>query len=77
MAQKIRVVTSYGGWFDMDRMPEFNLFQFATSLRATGFLLNETVYVPQEHVVSVFLFDSDTPPQMPPSTSPMGSGTLQ
>jgi hypothetical protein len=79
MTQKIRVVTSYGGWFDMDKPPDFQLPQYVQSIRAAGYMLNDMLYVPHEHVVTIFTFDSEAPPPMPPSVSTMGSGsgTLQ
>ena len=76
MTQKIRVVTSYGGWFDMDEPPNFNLVNYVSSIRAAGYALNDKLYVPHEHIVTIFTFDTDVPPAMPPSASTM-TGTLQ
>lgn len=76
MTQKIRVVTSYGGWFDMEEPPDFSLPQYVQSIRAAGYALNDKLYVPHEHIVTIYTFDSDAPPAMPPGVPTM-TGTLQ
>lgn len=69
--RKIRVTCSTGHWFDMDEPPGFELSQYVTSVRATGFMLNDRMYVPHEHVVSIFIYDVDNPPAEP--ARPQGS----
>lgn len=79
MTQKIRVITSFGGWFDMDKPPDFSLPVYVQAIRAAGYSLNDTIYVPHEHVVSIFVFDPDADPKMPtPGGMRMpGGGVLQ
>ena len=79
MTQKIRVVTSYGGWFDMDEPPAFDLPAYVQAVRAAGYALNKTMYVPHEHIVTIFTFDTNNMPEQPvPGSAPLGpSGTLQ
>lgn len=60
--QKIRLVTTTGWWFDMDKPADFNMFIFATSIRATGFLINDALYQPQETIASIFVYNEDNPP---------------
>lgn len=62
--QKIRLVTTTGWWFDMDKPADFNMFVFATSIRATGFLINDMVYQPQETIASIFVYDAEKPPEL-------------
>lgn len=72
MTQKIRVITSFGGWFDMDAPVTFDLPQYVQAIRAAGYSLNNTIYVPHEHIVSIFVFDPDAEPKMPtPAGTPM------
>lgn len=70
MTQKIRVITSFGGWFDMDAPPSFHLPTYVQSIRAAGYALNDTIYVPHEHVISIFVFDPDADPKMPTPAGP-------
>lgn len=75
MTQKIRVITSFGGWFDMDKPPDFNLPTYVQSIRAAGYALNDTMYVPHEHVITIFVFDPEAEPKMPtPAGTPMPPG---
>ena len=79
MTLKIRVITSFGGWFDMDQPDNFDLPTYVNAIRACGYALNKTLYVPHEHVVTIFTFDTEAMPEQPvPGSSPlMPSGTLQ
>ena len=79
MAMKIRVITSYGGWFDMDQPPEFDLTVYVQAVRAAGYALNKQMYVPHEHIVTIFTFDTEAMPEQPtPGSAPLGpTGTLQ
>lgn len=60
--QKVRVVTTTGWWFDMNKPPDFNMFNFVMSIRSTGYLINERIYQPAETISSIFVFDADMPP---------------
>ncbi|MDE2471844.1 MAG: hypothetical protein KGL35_24750 [Bradyrhizobium sp.] len=71
MTEKIRVVT-VNGWFDMDKPAEFVLPVYVQAIRAAGYILNVTSYVPHEHIVLIMVYDTDKPP-----TGPQMSGTLQ
>lgn len=62
--QKVRVVTTTGWWFDMDKPDDFNMFNFATSIRATGFLINDALYQPADKISSIFVYNEDSPPQL-------------
>jgi hypothetical protein len=78
VTQKIRVITSFGGWFDMDKPPDFSLPTYIQHIRAAGYMLNETMYVPHDQLVSVFVFDTDNMPQVPQGVPmPPHGGTLQ
>ena len=63
--KKIRATTSFGGWFDMDSPPDFHLPSYVQSIRAAGYCLNETMYVPHAAIISIFVFDPEASPQMP------------
>jgi hypothetical protein len=79
MTLKIRVITAYGSWFDMDQPPGFELPAYVQSIRAAGYMLNATLYVPHEHLVTIFTFDTEAMPEQPlPGGTPLGpTGTLQ
>ena len=79
MTLKIRVITAYGQWFDMNQPEKFELSVFVQAIRAAGYMLNPTLYVPHEHIVTIFTFDTEAMPEQPvPGSSPlMPSGTLQ
>jgi hypothetical protein len=79
MTLKIRVITSYGGWFDMDQPEKFDLCTYVQAIRAAGYALNKSLYVPHEHIVTIFTFDSEAMPEQPvPGSQPLGpTGTLQ
>ena len=79
MTLKIRVITAYGGWFDMDQPKDFDLPVYVQSVRAAGYALNKTLYVPHEPLVTIFTFDTDAAPEQTMTGSqPLGpTGTLQ
>lgn len=70
MGQKIRVITSYGGCFDMDSPPDFKLQTYIQAVRAAGYALNDTIYVPLDHIVSIFVYDPDAAPMPTPNGPP-------
>lgn len=61
--RKLRITTVNGNFFDMDLLPDFNMFTFMTNIKAAGFLLTEAVYVPLDMVECVFVYNADKPPQ--------------
>ena len=79
MTLKIRVITSFGGWFDMDQPENFDLPTYVAAIRSAGDALNKTLYVPHEHIVTIFTFDTEARPDMPtPGGQPINpTGTLQ
>jgi hypothetical protein len=62
MAQKIRVVTRDGNFFDMDRPDSWSLTNYVSNVRASGCILNEQIYVPHDFIGCIFTFDTDAPP---------------
>jgi hypothetical protein len=62
MTQKIRVVTRDGNFFDMDKPDNWTLPGYVSSVRATGCILNEQIYVPHDFISCIFTFDTDAPP---------------
>ena len=78
MTLKIRVITSFGGWFDMDQPENFDLPNYVQAIRAAGYALNKTLYVPHDHIVTIFTFDTGAEPQPVPHGTPLDlTGTLQ
>jgi hypothetical protein len=63
--QMVRVVMREGGgWFDMDKPDDFNMLAFMTSVRATGHIMNDHMYVPLDMIASIFIWSQDNPPKM-------------
>lgn len=63
--EMIRVVTKLGHYFDMDRPADFNMISFVTLIKANGHILNEHMFQPLDQIVSIFIFNVDSPPKMP------------
>jgi hypothetical protein len=57
----VRVVTTQGMWFDLDMPDNFSMSAFATSIRITGFLLNDYIYQPAESIATIYVWE-DKPP---------------
>lgn len=72
MSQKMRVIT-INGWFDQDTPAEFNLPAWIMGVRAAGYILNNSTYVEGRYVVSVVVYDSDSPPAPPNQAPPVGT----
>jgi hypothetical protein len=65
MTPKIRMVTRDGNFFDMDQPENFDLPTYVNAIRACGYALNKTLYVPHEFIGVIFTFDADAPPPTP------------
>ena len=66
--KKLRVIhkTSLGPlgslFFDSDVPEDFSLPTFISSIRAVGYLLFETVYVPLDEIAAILVWSEDKPP---------------
>lgn len=62
MTTKIRVVTRDGNFFDMDQPEGWSMLAYVSSIRASGCIVNEQIYVPHEFIGCIFAYDADAPP---------------
>src|ERR1700676_5261516 len=58
----VRVVTTLGHVFDMDKPDDFNMVMFATSIKANACILNPHLFQPLEHIATIFCWSEDKPP---------------
>ncbi len=65
MTHKVRIVTDNNGFFDLDKPDDFVLGVFVTSIRSAGYFLGDTVYIPVDKIVTIFVHDLDNPQAAP------------
>lgn len=58
----VRVVLSSTSYVDFEAPEGFSLLRFVTDVRATGYWLNETIYVPASEIKGIFIWQGDAPP---------------
>jgi len=64
--EKIRVVTTVG-WFDLDKPTDFfDMRALVRGIKADGYLVNDTLFVPWDHLVTIFIWTTDKPPPSGP-----------
>lgn len=63
MAEHIRIVTTQGPWFDLDKPKNFEMVGFVMAIKAAGHLLNQRVYQPLEGIATIFIWDDAQPPK--------------
>ena len=61
--QFVRVVTKQGFVIDLGMPDEFSMVGFSMSIRASGCLLNELLFLPLDQIATVFVWSEDAPPE--------------
>ena len=59
----VRVITKQGFVIDLDMPSEFSMIGFSMSIRASGCLLNDLLFLPLDQIATVFVWTEDAPPQ--------------
>lgn len=60
--EKLRIVTTVG-WFDMDKPTDgFKMQDLVRGIKADGYAVTEYLFVPWEHIVTIFVYPVDRPP---------------
>lgn len=61
--QTVRVVLKNGFWFDFLADEQFNLTTYVSTIRACGYILNVSLYVPLTEIQAIFMYPTNAPPK--------------